>query len=62
MQHTLTITPAELTALREILDKSLHLADQSPNMGRMIGVDADARKRVGAVLDRLQEIKTQKQS
>ena len=62
MQHTLTLTPNELSALREILDKALHLADQSPNMGRMIGLDADARKRVGAVLDRLQEIQTQKQS
>jgi hypothetical protein len=60
MQHTLTLTPNELSALREILDKALHLANESPNMGRMIGVDADARKRVGAILLKLEEIKTQK--
>lgn len=58
MEIIITLTPSELTALREILEKALHLADQSPNTGHMLGVDSTSRRRVGAVIRKMEEIKT----
>ncbi len=55
MQITLNITHKEAEAMREIIIAALALADKSPNIGTIIGVNVTTRKIAMQVVAKLPE-------
>lgn len=56
MTHTIHITTTQAQSLKKVFSKYLDMADKSPNLAFLIGLESDDLIRVQSILDSLPKI------